>query len=114
MENFTQEEFNERLSFFIQGIEKLIDNKHQESLKRWGTIPLEKTKMETMEGKKYIRVVRVDQGQGKSVHSFVDKTTGNILKGNWKAPVKNGIRGNVFAKNCLDCVNDIGCKSLRG
>ena len=45
---------------------------------------------------KYIRIWRVEQN-GKSIHTFIDATTGNILKAaSWKAPVKNNPRGNVF------------------
>ena len=46
-------------------------------------------------GKKYIRVVRDNYGQ-RSVHSFVDITSGDVYKAaSWKVPAKN-IRGNVL------------------
>lgn len=52
---------------------------------------------------RYLRVVRrdVDHKTGQpiensgSVHAFIDKTTGNVLKAaGWKAPAK-GVRGNI-------------------
>lgn len=52
-------------------------------------------------GPRYIRLVREDwfPGQDKptsrSVYCFVDKTNGDLLKGDWKAPVKKGVRGNL-------------------
>ena len=48
---------------------------------------------------KYAKIVKEDANPGghTMVHSFVNLTNGAILKGNWKAPVKNGVRGNIFA-----------------
>lgn len=37
-----------------------------------------------------------------SVYCFVDILTGDLLKGTWRAPVKNGVRGNLNDKNLLD------------
>ena len=49
-------------------------------------------------GKKYAKVVSVDQLNGsRSVHTFVNMENGDILKGGWNAPVKNGVRGNIFS-----------------
>ena len=40
-------------------------------------------------GKKYHKVVFIDGGGGRSVHCFVDKQTGSVLKSaSWKAPAK--------------------------
>ena len=53
-------------------------------------------------GKRYIKLARFEQvpahsGNYKStsVYCFVDKTNGDLLKGSWKAPVANGVRGNL-------------------
>ena len=47
---------------------------------------------------KYAKIVKEDANGGQTfVHSFVNLENGDILKGNWKAPVKNGVRGNIFA-----------------
>ena len=54
--------------------------------------------VEAMYGKKYARVIKVDDLNGsRSVHTFVNMENGDILKGGWNAPVKNGVRGNIFA-----------------
>ena len=46
---------------------------------------------------KYVKVVKISAGGSRSVHSFVEKETGNIWKAaSWKAPAKNFARGNVF------------------
>lgn len=48
-------------------------------------------------GSKYVKVVKISAGGSRSVHSFVEKETGNIWKAaSWKAPAKNFARGNVF------------------
>ena len=40
-------------------------------------------------GKKYHKVVMIDGGSSRSVHCFIDKQTGSVLKSaSWKAPAK--------------------------
>lgn len=52
--------------------------------------------IEFEEGNKYIKVVSVSWNS-RSVHSFVEKKTGNIWRAaSWKAPARNHVRGNVF------------------
>ena len=71
-------------------------------------------------GKKYAKVVKLDQLNGsRSVHSFVDMSNGDIIKGNWKAPVRTkakglAIRGNIFSDDLgSDRVNEHGPNYLR-
>jgi len=48
-------------------------------------------------GSKYVKVVSISGGGSRSVHCFVEKANGNILRAaSWKAPARNFIRGNVF------------------
>ena len=48
-------------------------------------------------GSKYVKIVSISGGGSRSVHSFVEKANGNILRAaSWKAPARNFIRGNVF------------------
>ena len=68
-------------------------------------------------GKKYARIVKVDQLNGsRSVHTFVNMLNGDILKsGGWSAPAPNGVRGNIFADDVgADRVNEHGANYLRG
>ena len=76
-------------------------------------------------GKKYAKVVCknrhfVDGNRGieygqTTVHTFVNMENGDILKGSWKAPVKNGVRGNIFADDIgASCVNEYGTVYLKG
>lgn len=58
------------------------------------------------EGRKYIKIVQINS-PGKSVHCFVDKTTGDLYKAaSWAAPAK-GVRFNLLKdmevlRNCAD------------
>ncbi len=48
-----------------------------------------------------------------SVYCFYDFATGDLLKGTWKAPVANGVRGNVKDPNVLDKFTEYGPAYLR-
>ena len=51
----------------------------------------------TTEGRRYIKVIRRNSdGSGGSVHCFIDKINGDVLKAaSWKVPAKH-TRGNIF------------------
>lgn len=62
---------------------------------------------------KYAKLVKVDGHNGsQSVHSFVDLSNGNILKGNWKAPIRTkrglAVRGNINEGPAWQYVNEHG------
>lgn len=63
-------------------------------------------------GPRYVRVVRADPQR--SVHCFVERSTGNVLKAaGWKAPAKHA-RGNIYdAQNGLGSMNAFGPAYLR-
>jgi len=47
-------------------------------------------------GRKFLKVVQNDKSGSRSVHAFIDKTTGDLLKpASWNAPAK-GARYNLF------------------
>lgn len=58
------------------------------------------------DGRKFIKVV-TDDGTQRSVHSFVEKTTGNLYKAaSWNAPAK-GVRYNLVQDwDMLDSIMD--------
>lgn len=65
-------------------------------------------------GAKYIRIVRADvHGTSRSVHCFIDRSNGDILKAaGWKAPAKHA-RGNIFANDVgMSCMEAYGPKYL--
>ncbi len=48
-------------------------------------------------GSKYVKIVEISSGGHRSVHSFVEKSDGNIWRAaSWKAPARNFPRGNVY------------------
>ena len=56
----------------------------------------------------------IEYGQT-TVHTFVNMENGDILKGSWKAPVKNGVRGNINADDVgASCINEYGPIYLTG
>jgi len=106
----TQEEtddvtdFDARFALFFDGC-KQIYNKYMDTV-----FPgMEKDKFSYKNNRKYIRVMR-----GGSVHCFVDKTNGNVLKAaSWSAPAKHA-RGNIFdANNGLGSMGEYGPAYLR-
>lgn len=77
---------------------------------------------EFKEGTKYIKIImqlKCINGESKifcnnSVHSFIDKSNGNILKAaTWNTPVKNTPRGNIFDENPLQGTNTYGANYLK-
>ena len=81
-------------------------------------------------GKKYAKVVTAELNRNspltgsmtrlgkpftaESVHTFIDMTNGDILKAaSYKAPAKNGVRGNIFADDLgRSCINGYGANYL--
>jgi len=75
---------------------------HQRSIERFDAVPgYHQRKIEELKsgkcdidytietGKKYHKIIFVDGGNSRSVHAFVDKNTGSVLKSaSWKAPAK--------------------------
>jgi len=61
-------------------------------------------------GSKYVKIVSISGGGSRSVHCFVEKANGNILRAaSWKAPARNFVRGNVFdQKSYIDRVRWTG------
>ena len=62
-------------------------------------------------GRKYVKVV-----VGDSVHTFVNRENGDILKAaSYKAPAKNGVRGSIFAEDFgMSAVGPYGALYITG
>ncbi len=69
-------------------------------------------------GGKYAKLATYRDRDGKyeveSVYCFYDVATGDLYKGGWSAPVKNGKRGNVNDADVLNKFNHYGPNYLRG
>lgn len=103
----TKEEFETALEKYVAGVSKMWSE--------WSSRPTNRNpRIEQCRGSRYIRIVKLQYLNERSVHSFVDTTNGDILKGSWKAPVKNGVRGNILDDdNGLSKVNWHGPLYLR-
>ena len=95
-------DFATKLASFVAGCDRITEGNR---VTHYDRTPV--TQFSTTEGKRYVKVVRGDQGQGGSVHCFVaqdDFTTkglgyvrkGDVLKAaGWASPAR-GARGNIF------------------
>lgn len=112
-----------RLQQYCDVIKRMADADHDRRI--WG-----KGKPEMFEdlrknvdyslGKKYAKVFIMDQdGSSRSVHSFVDMDNGDIVKGSWKAPIRDksgklAVRGNIWADDIGESkITQYGPKYLR-
>jgi hypothetical protein len=96
--------FDGCLATFVDGCDRIINRDSTGGLVR---------KLDTMLGHRYVRVVRTDYGS-RSVHCFVDRTNGDVLKADgWKRPAKHA-RGNIFDQhNGLGSMGPYGPAYLR-
>ena len=108
-------DFNQALDNFITECQSLVDH-YWESMGFNSTDFMRSNKpviTKTEGGKRYIRLVKFEHGKPSSVYCFVDTTNGDVLKGSWKAPVKNGVRGNIFKGKAADYMTNYGPAYLR-
>lgn len=82
-----------KVKSFVVGAQKIIDDYYKQHN---FNVALKPT-LRADRGKKYIKLVAVQAGaQLGSAHTFIDTTTGDVLKpASYSAPAK-GVRGNVF------------------
>jgi hypothetical protein len=92
---------------FLKGVEKIVTDHFDNNFPI-----LEVPTFEVNNGRRYFKIVRVDNQR--SVHVFVDRTNGDVLKAaSWKTPAKHS-RGNIFNKdNGLDCMTPYGATYLK-
>lgn len=102
--------FDERLEEYVHGVQKKMNDYFEAKNLSW-----EPDKISIDEGRRYIRIVKTSMpSKSKSVHSFIDKTNGDVLKSaSWKAPAKHA-RGNIYNNDFgLDNVNQFGANYLK-
>lgn len=93
-------DFEKSLASFIVGCKAISEKTTQRTVN-----------FETTDGPRYVKVIRLDQ---RSVHCFVEKSTGNVLKADgWTKPAKHA-RGNIYDQNNgLDSMGPYGAAYLR-
>jgi len=72
---------------------------------------LEAPDFEVMEGRKYDKIVQVERNS-RSSFCWLDRATGDILKGSWKCVTEKTPRGNIFNDDCLKGVGPYGVNYL--
>lgn len=92
--------FNSCFTEYVQGVQEIIN---QDFAKSYPNLEVPVLKFD--DGRKYLKVVFTRNDKVESVHSFVDKTTGDIFKpATFKAPAKHA-RGNIFNENPVSCID---------
>jgi hypothetical protein len=106
------------LTDFIRGVNKKINDYWVRNNFTFNEPPLV---MVDNVGKRYAKLAVCKKNPpftgplvAESVYCFYDIANGDLLKGTWKAPVANGVRGNVKESNVLDKFTEHGPKYLRG
>lgn len=106
------------LTDFIRGVNKKISDYWHSNNFTHNDAPVV---MVDSVGKRYAKLARCERvphitGPLKAVgvYCFYDVSTGDLLKGTWKAPVGKGVRGNVKDTNVLTKFTEFGPAYLRG
>ena len=108
------QDFQTKLDEYVKLVQQLNDEHWKECNFSYAQSPL----IITEEGTRYIKVMKQDRAldgklSRKSIHTFIDKTNGDILKAaTYKAPAKNGVRGNI-SSNPEKVINHFGAIYLR-
>jgi len=116
-------EITDRIYEYVDVVQTMNDNYWKVMNYTFGPAP----EVDVIFGNKYAKVVTKgrhykDRDESKevvygqtTVHSYVNMENGDILKGNWKAPVKNGVRGNINSDDVgADRINEYGPIYLKG
>lgn len=103
-----EEGFQRALNHFVIQLQEMV-NKDTEQPNQISIDP---------NGKKFVRIVstsiHADGSEGqKSVHCFINRLNGDILKAaSWKAPAKHP-RGNIYSPDCMKAVTVHGAVYLK-
>jgi hypothetical protein len=104
------------LTDFIRGVNKKISDYWTRMNFTHSDAPL--VMVENI-GKRYAKLAKFrlnpisQKLEAEGVYCFYDMTNGDLLKGTWKAPVSNGVRGNVKEPNVLSKFTEHGPAYLR-
>lgn len=106
----TRQEIEDAVNKFVKGVQDKMNAYWQDMKFTYAPAPTITWEF----APKYIRVWKIEQG-GKSIHTFIDATTGNVLKAaSWKAPETKNPRSNIFDADCgLSGVTHHGAVYLR-
>ena len=116
-EVITKAPFYPALVKFIEGVNQMIREYWTRNRFTHNSPP---TIMIESVGRRYARIAEyelrpalVGTPSPSSVYCFLDLTNGDLLKGSWKAPVANGVRGNLSDPHVLNHFTALGPAYLR-
>jgi hypothetical protein len=64
------------------------------------------------EGRKYDKVIESDNGSRRS-YCWIDRATGDLLKGSWKCVTEKTPRGNIYRESFMDGTGPYGLDYLK-
>jgi len=112
-----------RLTQYVDLVQSLADADHYRRVEGKGNPEMFDDLRKNVDysiGKKYAKVFTMYRdGSSKSLHSFVDMGNGDIVKGSWKAPIRDksgklAVRGNIWADDIGESnITQYGPKYLR-
>ena len=73
---------------------------------------LQPPSFEVHEGRKYDKVIEVERGSRRS-YCWIDRTTGDLLKGSWKQVTEKTPRGNIYRETFMDGTGPYGLDYLK-
>lgn len=102
------DEFELALMKFVDGSTRVVKEDRNTN---YPTLPV--PVLVVSHGKRYVKIIREERVNGvvtdKSVHCFVDRTNGDVLKAaGWSRPAKHA-RGNIFNED-----HGVGCMGPHG
>jgi hypothetical protein len=104
--------YAEAVSRFLSQVKARIDKHYAKNLSN-----LTPPTFEISPGRKYDKVVEVTffaENRSRASYCYIDKTTGDILKGNWKGVTAPKVaRGNIFGDDPLTGTNLYGVDYLK-
>ena len=105
--------FADALAGYVKTVQAINDEYYAKNYP--GSTAVQSPIIEIEEGPKKVRIIKRDKnGTSRSVHTFIEKETGDILKAaGWKAPAPNGKRGNIYDINYPKCINEFGAVYLK-
>jgi 23S rRNA A2030 N6-methylase RlmJ len=105
--------FEKALEAYVKKVQEINDDYY--AVNYPGSTVVVSPLIVTEEGPKKVRIIKQDKiGNGRTVHTFIDKATGDILKAaGWKAPAPNGKRGNIYDADFSKCITQFGAEYLR-
>ena len=105
------------LNSFLLGVNQMVKRYWDDSKFTFNSTP----KVAVLSvGKKYAKIVAMEQSPpftgpyvATRIYCFYEPATGSLIKGTWKAPIANAVRGNVNDAKVLSRFSEYGPKGLR-